>query len=132
MDFINITNNQNLTNKIENSDESSFSYSSDSDFSDSVSSNEPKLLDIPQMAEDILSEDAHSGIGVQTYIRSQNWATQETYNPLNFIDHFQYFPTDEGFSSDMFFEVFSSRQKKASTNSMTQISLLNDKVQIYY
>lgn len=44
------------------------------------------------------------------------------------MDHFQYFPTDEGFSSDMFFEVFSGRQKKASTNSMTQISLLNDKV----
>ena len=77
-----------------------------------------------------LDEDQVERMGHQTFLRSLHWEDEAVYNPLRSADHFDYFPVEEGFSSDMFFEVFSCKQSKSSTNSMTQISLLNDKVRM--
>ena len=105
-------------------------YSSDSsEYSDSepiFGMQETLRNDLNENVGDI-GEDIYQKVGVQTYLRSLHW-NSGTFNPLQRVDHFEYFPNDDNLSSDMFFEVFSAKQKKSSTNSMTQISLLNDKV----
>mgnify|MGYP005994226759 CR=1 FL=1 len=111
-------------------DAGSFNYSSDSDLSDTegVLYDRPSVKESKAIDENIFSQEVHQNIGIQTYLRSQHWAKDKTYNPMRDVDHFDYFPDHERYSADMFFEVFSARQKKPSANSMTQISLLNDKV----
>ena len=109
---------------IEESDSSSDFVS---DFSDSENEfGEDENVEILEQVEDI-DDEVYRKIGVQTYLRSLHWDSK-TYNSLQKIDNFDYYPKDDSLSADMFFEVFSSRQKKSSGNSMTQISLLNDKV----
>lgn len=109
---------------IEESDSSSEFVS---DFTDSENEfGEEDNVEILEQVEDI-DDEIYRKIGVQTYLRSLHWDSK-TFNPLQNIDSFDYYPQDDSLSADMFFEVFSSRQKKSSGNSMTQISLLNDKV----
>ena len=89
---------------------------SDND-SDDVSRGRPS----PRLVSKYPLEEAYSG-------EASHWS-EATYTPYTSqSDYLQLLPQDETYSSDAFFEVFSGRQKKASANSMTQISLLNDKV----